>query len=81
MKRKHISKQKKELKTQSAKSVLLLRLSKVLVIAITLWLMIPLLTGCAATEKTNTPRETCRRNVVTYGDVVECMIRLDEAQY
>lgn len=45
-----------------------------------LWLMLPLLTGCAATANYDTPRETCRRNVVTYGDVVECMIRLDEAQ-
>lgn len=80
MKKKRTFKQNKEQKTLSGKSKLLSELLKVLVIVMILWLMLPLLTGCAATEKTNTPRETCRSNVVTYGDVVECMIRLDEAQ-
>lgn len=81
MKRKHTFKQNKEQKTQSEKSKLLSGLLKVLVIVMTLWLMLPLLTGCVATANYGTPRENCRRNVITYGDVVECMIRLDEAQY
>lgn len=80
MKKKRTFNQKKEQKTLSGKSKLLSGLLKVLVTVMTLWLMIPLLTGCAATANYDTPRETCRRNVVTYGDVVECMIRLDEAQ-
>ena len=25
--------------------------------------------------------QQCRQTVITYGDAVECMIRLDEAQY
>ncbi len=80
MKKKRIFKQNKERKALSGKSKLLSRLLKALVIVMTLWLMLPLLTGCAATANYDTPRETCRSNVVTYGDVVECMIRLDEAQ-
>lgn len=55
------------------------RLLKALAIAIILLLILPLLTGCAANNPLP-PHENCRKFVVTYGDVVECMIKLDERQ-
>lgn len=79
MKKKRTFKQNKEQKILSGKSKLLSGLLKVLVIVMTLWLMIPLLTGCAANNPLP-PHENCRKFVVTYGDVVECMIKLDERQ-
>lgn len=79
MKWKAISKPANGLTARSGKLELLSKLLKVLVIVIILLLNIILLTGCAANSPV-LPRENCRRHVVTYGDAVECMIKLDERQ-
>ena len=43
-----------------------------------LTLTLTLLTGCVANNKRII--NNCRQTVVTYGDAIECMIKLDELQ-
>lgn len=42
--------------------------------------MMLLSTGCAVQNKGGAHWEYCRKYVVTYGDGLECMIKLDELQ-
>ena len=51
--------------------------------AITVLFLPLILNSCAAQQKTNKAPIIipCRQTVVTYGDAIECMIRLDEAQH
>lgn len=81
MNEKTILKQAKEQTKQFAKFAQFIKPLKVRVIVITLLLMLLLLGGCVE-NNTLQPlgRENCRQYVVTYGDVVECMIKLDERQ-
>ncbi len=60
----------------------ILRNIKMMTVITALFLLL-ILSSCAAQQKTNkTPIIIpCRQTVITYGDAVECMIRLDEAQY
>lgn len=53
-------------------------------IAITALCLMIILSSCAEQKITTVKSksiEPCRQSVVTYGDAVECMIKLDEMQY
>lgn len=65
--------------TQSKKLWKSLRLLRAIAIAIIVLLISLLLTGCA-TKNSDKPREMCRYTAVTYGDFIECTIKLDELQ-
>ena len=57
---------------------------KIRIIAIIILFPLLILNSCAVqTTSADNPKiiNTCRQAVITYGDAVECMIMLDEAQY
>ena len=57
---------------------------RIRIIATTILFPLLILNSCTVhTTSADSPKiiNTCRHAVITYGDAVECMIMLDEAQY
>lgn len=78
MKYKTITQRRKEQVKQLKRSERLLRRSRAIAIA-TILLCLMTCGGCS-TQNSERIKENCLTNVVTYGDAVECAIKLNEVQ-